>query len=577
MKVGGRILLWAVLVGAVGCRAAPSASPPEARGIVREVIEPDAASLAAARAAEERARLEVEARAAEEAEEARSDALAEEQSVAFAEEVARAEAERRAFEAAYPMHGVAYHFLTQVREEASRESRVVGYIRRGSRFRASERVPGTACARGWHEVPGGGFVCRGEGYLIGSEPQSFEPSPVPPALDDALPYAYVYASAEGTPQYWRLPTVGEEDVSAGLMAAMVEGREARLNPAEAAPVLDAGLVPEISPEAPPTGEETDGGIEQRTASADEVEEQGVEAPPPPGQEATAQAGVVETLDAADGALELPNYIRMELRRGYFISVDGEETDAGRRFLRSVRGAYVRAEGMVPNQPPVHRGVVLGGAWELPVAFVYRRGVSRLRRSPSTGALRVNGQAAHLTPYIVSSTMERGRREYIVTQQGHIVRRGAVRVASRVERPEGVGPGERWIHVRLSEQSLVAYEGDTPVFATIVSTGKEGFETPAGLFRIQSKHVSTTMDDLTSEEGAYMIEDVPWTMYFEGNYALHAAFWHSSFGRVRSHGCVNLAPADARWLFQWSTPTLPASWHGIFSDRERAGTFVYIED
>jgi lipoprotein-anchoring transpeptidase ErfK/SrfK len=117
-----------------------------------------------------------------------------------------------------------------------------------------------------------------------------------------------------------------------------------------------------------------------------------------------------------------------------------------------------------------------------------------------------------------------------------------------------------------------------VFATLVSTGKPGHETPTGLYRIQSKHVSTTMDDDASEDGAYSIEDVPWTMYFHGNYALHGAFWHYTFGRVRSHGCVNLAPADARWLFQWSSPTLPASWHGIFADpRQNPGTFVFIEE
>ncbi len=122
---------------------------------------------------------------------------------------------------------------------------------------------------------------------------------------------------------------------------------------------------------------------------------------------------------------------------------------------------------------------------------------------------------------------------------------------------------------------MAYEGDRPVFATTTSTGREGFETPTGLFRIQSKHVSTTMDDLTSEDDAYLIEDVPWTMYFEGNFAIHAAFWHQHFGRPRSHGCVNLAPADARWVFQWSGPEVPTSWHGVFADRTRAGTWIYV--
>ena len=113
-------------------------------------------------------------------------------------------------------------------------------------------------------------------------------------------------------------------------------------------------------------------------------------------------------------------------------------------------------------------------------------------------------------------------------------------------------------------------------STLVSSGKEGFETPRGLFRIFAKHVSATMDGLAGNDEAYSIEDVPWTMYFQGNYALHAAFWHDKFGNVRSHGCVNLSPADAHWLFRWATPVLPIGWHGVIADKSNAGTFVFID-
>jgi lipoprotein-anchoring transpeptidase ErfK/SrfK len=119
-----------------------------------------------------------------------------------------------------------------------------------------------------------------------------------------------------------------------------------------------------------------------------------------------------------------------------------------------------------------------------------------------------------------------------------------------------------VHVDLSEQVLVAYEGDLPVFATLVSTGKEPGMTPIGVHRLQSKHVATSMRDQPIEEDAYSIEDVPWTQYFHNNVALHGAFWHGGFGTVRSHGCVNLAPSDARWLFGHTTPRLPEGWHSI---------------
>ena len=60
-----------------------------------------------------------------------------------------------------------------------------------------------------------------------------------------------------------------------------------------------------------------------------------------------------------------------------------------------------------------------------------------------------------------------------------------------------------------------------------------------------------------------------------SYALHAAFWHSFFGRQRSHGCVNLSAADARWLFDWVDPQLPDGWYGVWATDDHPGTRVVI--
>ncbi len=68
----------------------------------------------------------------------------------------------------------------------------------------------------------------------------------------------------------------------------------------------------------------------------------------------------------------------------------------------------------------------------------------------------------------------------------IVPRSAVRLAWARPRPEEIGPDERWVHVDTDEQTLTAYEGDRMVFATLVSTGKKGWETPTGVFRVWLK-------------------------------------------------------------------------------------------
>src|SRR5699024_3031648 len=114
------------------------------------------------------------------------------------------------------------------------------------------------------------------------------------------------------------------------------------------------------------------------------------------------------------------------------------------------------------------------------------------------------------------------------------------------------------------QTLVAYHsGGEPVFVTLVSTGRvrrPGVEeydhrTPTGLYRINAKHVTATMDGDSKAGGPYSIQDVPYVMFFYEDYAFHAAIWHDRFGRPKSHGCINMSPADAKWLFEWSAPHL----------------------
>jgi hypothetical protein len=472
----------------------------------------------------------------------------------------------------YPLQGIATHFLAQVFAGPNRD-RPIAYMRRGARFRAKPGVRGPGCTTRWHEVPGGGFVCRGDGSSIASTPPSFEPVPRSAALEDALPYPYAYVTVADRPQYWVLPTLEQEDEAAAAIARLVaEEARAAEQAAERAATPDAGA-PDAGVPAPAEaveGESPATDVAQSTIDVD--------APPPPGLEAEAEAEVEEVHpDEEDDAL--PDFLRMRMHKGFYVSLDRREaTTEGRLFYRTVRGGYVRVADMTPNEPPTSRGVVLGGSWSLPLAIVHRRGAHSYERDPSSARIRDEGPIDRHSVHRVSVESERvGGQRYIVTARGLLIRESHARVVRSRARPEGVGPSANWIHVDLSQQSLVAYEGDTPVFATLVSSGREGFETPTGLYRIQSKHVSTTMDDLASET-AYSIEDVPWTMYFYGNYALHGAFWHYTFGTVRSHGCINLAPADARWLFYWTSPDLPAAWHGVFAGSTTGrGTYVFIEE
>lgn len=152
----------------------------------------------------------------------------------------------------------------------------------------------------------------------------------------------------------------------------------------------------------------------------------------------------------------------------------------------------------------------------------------------------------------------------------------VRRVTPVVRPENIGPDERWIEVNLKEQTLAAYEGSELVYATLISSGLPRWQTITGLFRIWIKITARKMSGGDLDKGDYYyLADVPWTMYFKGGYGLHAAYWHDDFGRPKSHGCINLSPLDAYWLFQWSTPDLVSAERVLRSTSESPGTWVFV--
>jgi lipoprotein-anchoring transpeptidase ErfK/SrfK len=121
----------------------------------------------------------------------------------------------------------------------------------------------------------------------------------------------------------------------------------------------------------------------------------------------------------------------------------------------------------------------------------------------------------------------------------------------IERPETVNTA-KWVSIDLYEQVLIAYEGETPVFSTLVASGLPEWSTNEGTFNVYMRRERTTMSGAYGQPDFYYLEEVPWTMFFDGDIALHGTFWHDGFGYRQSHGCVNLSITDAQWLFQWSS-------------------------
>ena len=117
--------------------------------------------------------------------------------------------------------------------------------------------------------------------------------------------------------------------------------------------------------------------------------------------------------------------------------------------------------------------------------------------------------------------------------------------------------EKHIEIHLSRQLLLAYEGDRPVLATRVATGRRGYESPSGTFTTFHKRPTFHMFGGADEFSIFDLPGVPWDSYVtESGVALHGTYWHNDFGAPHSHGCINVAPEAAQWIFRWTLPAVP---------------------
>ncbi len=131
----------------------------------------------------------------------------------------------------------------------------------------------------------------------------------------------------------------------------------------------------------------------------------------------------------------------------------------------------------------------------------------------------------------------------------------------------VPSGQKRIEISLAAQQLAAFENDQLVLRIPISSGVQNSgggglptQTPTGTFNVYSKLPTKYMGDnrLTDNLGDRYLPGVPWTMFFiEGGYAIHGAYWHDNFGAPMSHGCINVRPDHAEWLYRWTTPVAAA--------------------
>jgi len=470
------------------------------------------------------------------------------------------------------------NLVAYIYDKPRRDAAHVGVLRVGSRIRRSAEPADPLGCNGpsakWYAVEPTGFMCvTMDGVTLDvDDPAVTLAARFPPRRDQPFPYGY--GTSFGTPLYVRAPTAEEQKKLEGNVAdhiASMAKVRAKLSDKKRWP-------------------------EQVFAQPSEI---------PPELANHALSPAITDTKLASGAI-VAGRGWPDWRMSFLTSFDVD----GRVFylthehflvpfdrVRPAKPPY-EFEGVelaAPDQPGVHLPIVWVNWHDVPL-YVYdeaKRGVRPTKETLPLQAyvqvkaqpLMLGGAKFHELLADPPNAAEPGAR--------YVVKDGPVfRVDALGEVPANVGANDVWIDVAIASQTLVLYRGTTPLWATLVSTGVDGAgdpektkSTPRGLWRIRSKHITARMageEKPPAQEGGkpdprYRVDDVPYVQYFHAGYALHGAYWHDNFGTPRSHGCINLSPKDALYLFKHTTPNVPEGWHGVYGGVGgiESGTWIHV--
>jgi lipoprotein-anchoring transpeptidase ErfK/SrfK len=417
-----------------------------------------------------------------------------------------------------------------------------GYLRAGAVLdRRGPAIRNTGCPEGWYRINPRGFVCIGKGATLDLEHPVVIASDVRPTRGEGLPYVYALSRERAPFLYFKLPPAREMRAAEGpyhhhavnwLARRKREGSQALMR---------------LEPRPP-------------------------------------------SFLSSGEALQKPYGVEKPLRYRYHAGQ--ADSDSGFALLRTFEWEG-RAFGLTTEldlipmdrthlvAPSEFEGIVLRPKEDLPIAVVETGYVTSY--APTEGG-QFGDPKAHPRRTLFALTgkkLREGRVVFWETTGGRFVPQVGVHIIAARNTFPSVATGKRkWIDISLTHQTLVAFEGKKAVFATLISSGAGGLgdpeEVPAtirGTFMIHTKHISSTMDGEDDVSDSFDLRDVPFVQYFHEGFALHAAYWHDDFGRWRSHGCVNLSPRDAAWLFEWSDPHVPKGWHSVIN--KKRGTVVII--
>lgn len=456
-------------------------------------------------------------------------------------------------------------------------SEALGYLRVGTRVtRAEKPAAFDACQGGYYNILPRGYVCAGEGATTDMNHPILRAELRGADRSYALPYTYAFVRAIA-PRYYRLPSVREQfkhEMSLERHLRSYKRLREKWNGIDVGsndvPIDDIGRVIGEVPLEPPefsTNEKFGG---RPDAEIPWFFQDGRQIPN------------VSNFKVPDYAV-ITNRIKRHAGIALIDAFGGDE----RHFGLTTDLRLIPTSKLKPGRGSTFHGVELTkGGWRLPMGFVkqhdrgyiydFKKGQWKRRKKRERMAY---GAPIQLT----GEVRKNGKRRMVELDNGSWMRTADLAIAPLLSKlPKISKENVKWIDVSIQRQIVLLYEGTTPVYATMASTGKDGLgdpgkthSTPRGTFRIRDKHVTNTMDsDVLGER--FELNDVPYVQYFRAGYAIHAAYWHTDYGRPRSHGCINMSPIDAHRIFNWTEPRVPDKWHVVNAGETFGeGTYVHV--
>jgi hypothetical protein len=479
----------------------------------------------------------------------------------------------------------------------------LGYIRLGGKVPVEPTpVKSANCQQGWYKLVDGGFVCGKYATPDMTDPR-IKLGITAPNLEEVLPYKYAYNTKHGTPLYRSVPSKDEMLKYEPYLEASKRKKKKKDGEREEDPSTNAnantpavasapalvGVDDAGAPPPPPLPDPTDPlglGPTSAVPSGDETPAPSAPPPPPPKRWwEENEPGKQPNVTLADLAQDADDTVAKRMVKGFFVAIDKSFGWNNRLWYKTTAGLVAPSDRMYIAKPPSSKGIdVPEGVKQ--VGFITALKASKYEFDEERTKVSVKGSIARFSAFgLTGVTVSHKTVIYRQTTEGWWMKGIDGTFTDPGSPPEGLAPGEKWIDVNLSRKTLVAFEGDKPVYAALVSPGRKSknkakdHSTIKGTFRIREKHIAVTMDGDGTVAGdlPYSIEDVPFVAYYDGSYALHGAFWHNNFGHEMSHGCVNLSPLDAKKIFFWTEPRLPRGWHAVWATSENRGTQVVIHE